>query len=91
MKDNIKNFELGNFNFHVYSIETDGGKVRGIEITDALGVDKIGFNEKISITFTDKELIDDSKVKHQNIKNIHNLKNMCEFILNEINGSTKKV
>lgn len=30
MKDKIKNFELGNFNFHIYSIETENGNVRGI-------------------------------------------------------------
>ncbi|MDY0270142.1 hypothetical protein [Trichloromonas sp.] len=67
MKDTIKNFELGNFNFHVYSIETEDGYVRGIEITDAfVGMEKIGFGEKLSMTFTDPHLIEDKNFKHEN-------------------------
>lgn len=85
MKNTIKDFQLGNYNFHVYSIETEGGAVRGIEITDAFaGTEKIGFNEKLSITFTDANLIENESFKHENIKNINNLKDMCKFILKEI-------
>lgn len=91
MKDTIKNFELGDFHFHVYSIETENGNVRGIEISDAFaGTEKIGFNEKISITFTDSHLIEDKNFKRKNEKNINNLKEMCELILNEINNSKQK-
>ena len=91
MKDRVENFTLGDFNFHVYSIGTEGGQIRGIEITDALGeIEKIGFNGKLSITFTDPHIIKDEGFRYKNEKNIDNLKTMCKLILDEINNSKLK-
>lgn len=85
MKDKIENILLGDFNFHVYSLETETGNVRGIDITDVfLGNEKIGFDKKLSITFTDPHLIEDKVFKGKNSDNIENLKELCKFILNEI-------
>lgn len=87
MNDKIKNFSIGDFNFHVYSIRAKGGSVRGITIKDALaGREKIGFDKCLSITFTDAKIIDDENFRRENLKNIDGLVGMCEFILDELCG-----
>jgi len=82
MKSKIENITIGNYNFHIYSIETDDGFVRGIEITDAyLGIEEIGFRKKLMIPFTDTNLIDDPKSKRDNVDNIENLEKLSKLIL----------
>jgi hypothetical protein len=83
--DKMTNIVIGDFKFHLFSLKTDTGSVRGIEITDAFaGIEEIGFIKKLSIPFTDPHLIDDEKFKQENHNNIEGLKKLCEFILNEI-------
>lgn len=85
MKDKIKDYLIGDFKFHVYSLETETGHVRGIDITDAfLGNEQIGFDKILKITFTDPHLIEDEVFKIKNHNNIESLIELSKFILNEI-------